>query len=61
MNELKFYAVVQKELNDYYERVSLVGGITVQNWYHHKNSLTKYIKNMDDLVEVYNMENKESK
>jgi hypothetical protein len=28
------------------------------NWHLYKSALIKYIKGMDDLMEVYNMENK---
>lgn len=61
MNKEKFNDIVIDEVDTYSVRAELLGNTTPENWNEHKKVITKFIESIDEAVEIYNMENKESK
>ena len=47
-----------KIIENYYGKVIGTTVVSQDNWHMYKSALIEYIKNIDDLTEVYNMENK---
>ena len=61
MNKERFNDVVTGDLDVYADTVYDIGIITPNNWSRHKEALLKFVESVDEVVEVYNMENKENK
>ena len=61
MNKEKFNNIVMDEIHTYSVGGELLGGVTPENWNEHKKVIAKFVESVDEAVEIYNMENKESK
>jgi hypothetical protein len=60
MTKEKWLEVAQKEFNVYVKAVANVDLTQPEYWPLYKQALVDYIEGIDQVTEVYNMENKEN-
>ena len=58
MTKEKWKQECSKNYNIYYAKVYNEDPIGPENWHKYKAAFLEYSKDMDELTEIYNMENK---
>lgn len=57
MTKEQFNKLMTKEMDVYSDKAMTIYGL--EDWIRNRAIIVEFMKNMDSLVEVYNMENKE--
>lgn len=56
MNKNKWHEIFLEEINTY-QNDSISISVGPENWHEEKRKLLKFVKNVDQATEVYNLEN----